>query len=178
MTEELQALLNRMTAMVEDYNTRTQAAADRIVTLGSDLQQAKEAMNAAAAADAPAAYQEAEARVRFLSARIEAAKRKQVEPLFASTEEADALDHEYRRTLHAAVKSIYARLLETLDAQKGLLAELQAIETAVHSPVVHISKHAYEVGRAMSPWMLGSTIRKFFSSGAYLETILQEVVDK
>ena len=176
MTEELQALLDRMTAMVEDYNARTQAAANRIVTLGNDLQAAKEAMNAAAAADDSAAYQEAESRMRFLTARIEAAKREQVEPLFATREEASALDREYYAALCAAIKPICSRFLETMDEQKTMLEELKAIEHAVDSPVERIRKHASKVGRSMHSWSVHKVLTDHFCE-TLAEAYLRKVVE-
>jgi len=113
--------------MVDDYKARVSAAANRIITLGAELQSEKDAMTAAAAADDMTTYREHEARMRFLSARIEEAKKEQTAPLLSSAEEALALNKEYNEAIREATAPINARVLDLISDLETILSDLKSI---------------------------------------------------
>lgn len=173
--KNLTAFCEQLTSMVADHNDRTQAAADRIRSLGAELQTAKDAMAAAAAADDMTTYREQEANVRFLSARIQATKQEQVEPLFATLEDALALDRGYQAALHKDLKPVYTRLLETMREQKELVSHLDIRASELSGAAQAIDEHAQKVGSAFHPWHVPSRLLQHFCDTVWVEAVLKEV---
>lgn len=172
---KLTAICNRMTAMLEEYDARVDAATNRIITLGEEMQTAKEAMTAAAAADDMTTYQEAEARVRYLSARIEAEKSVQIKPVFTDKEAAVAFVQEYRAALHEAIRPVYARLLETMKDQKALVKQLETMSNELYTPVIGIQPHIVKAGYNIYPWNVHPLIIKHFCDADAVEQYMLDV---
>lgn len=173
--KNLTTFCEQLTGMVSDYNTRVKAASDRILTLGNELQQAKNAMTAAAEADNMTAYREQEANVRFLTARIEAAKREQVEPLFSSLEEALALDRGYHEAIRKDLAPVYSRLLETVAEQKALIEHLHSRSNALSGAANAINDHAAKVGSAFHAWHVTPILLQHFCNTHVVEACLQDI---
>lgn len=165
--KNLTTICNRMTDMVNDYNARVDAAAKRIVTLGEDLQTAKEAMSAAADADNLAAYQEAESRVHFITARIEAAKCEQVAPLFSSPEEAKALDAEYNAAINEAIRPVYAQMDAAMKQLQSALAQLREIRNTASPSFYKIKDHMKKAGCYATPYEVSRSLTEYVEGKAY-----------
>lgn len=175
----LNSVCNRITDMVNDYNARVDASAKRIVTLGEDLQTAKEAMNAAADADDLAAYQEAESRVHFITARIEAAKREQVAPLFSSPEEAKALDAEYKAAINEAIRPVYAQMDAAMKQLQSSLAQLREIRNTASPSFYKINGHMKKAGYYATPFEVSTSLAKYVEENVYhAHNALNEVLNK
>lgn len=177
--KNLTALCDRMTDMLNNYNARLDAAAKRIVILGEDLQTAKEAMNAAAEADDAAAYQEAESRVHFITARIEAAKREKVAPLFSSSEEARALHAEYDAAVTEAIRPVYEQMEESMKQLQSSLAQLREIRDIARPPMYRISEHMRKAGFCATPYDVSRSLVKHIEENAYdARKSLERVLNK
>lgn len=154
-------ITDRFVSMANAYETRKKDAAERIVSLGDELQQAKDAMNTAAANDDMAGFQEAEARVRYLTARIEAAKCEQMEPFFSSKDEAAELAREYHTAVTEAITPLYTRFQAALDELAAVLDQLDKIQTRARVGMASFRSHALaEANLLVSPWSADHGIRK------------------
>lgn len=169
-------VVEKLKAMCADYDNRVQDASDRIIALGNELQQEKDAMAVAATEDNMEEYRAHEARMRFLNARIDAAKREQVEPMFSSLEEARQIQKEYDNAFNADVRPIYVRFLDLLNEQAALLEELMKLETAGHSAAFRISPHTIKVGLCFSEAHAPRNLTKFpiTSTAEMLTSILDK----
>lgn len=171
-------ITDRFKSMADAYETRKKDAAERIVSLSNDLQQAKDAMNAAAANDDMVTFQEAEARVRYLTARIEAAKREQVEPIFHDATEAEALHCEYLAAVKDAVKPLYTRLMDTFNEQRAILKELRNIEKENSAAVFRISSHTAKARHMLYPWRVDPSIKKYLTENNYAAAAIKRMLEE
>ena len=165
-------IITRMENMLNDYEARKKAAADRILALGAELQQEKDLMAAADGLDEFAAH---DAKVRYLSARIEAAKNEQIAPLFASQADAIKLGKEYQAAFDAAAAPIYTRMLKTIQEQKKLMKELEKLTEEGYEVVLKINTHAEKTGIAIHPINMPSMLKDFPSEKA--EVYFQECLE-
>lgn len=169
-------VVEKLKAMCADYDNRVQDASDRIIALGNELQQEKDAMAVAATEDNMEEYRAHEARMRFLNARIDAAKRKQVEPMFSSQEEAIQIQKEYNDAFRADALPIYKRLLEILNEQDELVKKLKVLEAVGRPAASRIYPHTSKVGWGFSGASVPSELTKISTYSA--KTCLTRILNK
>lgn len=165
--ENLIAACDRLTAKMNDHETRVNKAKESAIALEKTLQEEKDAMNTAAAADDVDAYLAHDARVRFLTSRIEATKKAQGEKLHATQADAIADHNEISSAICQALRPIYARLQETMNEQDAIYEELRNIANISNPVSYRLSQYAIDTRYSFSPWDIPNSIRKFIREGRY-----------